>query len=603
MRIHKRGDVGLIFLLLFLVGLTWVAGLTGCGARQPQIKEEPTPESQLQQITEPEERVFITRIDTQSLAGKRLVMIEADKPLRCSLFKSSNPLRLFLDFDRADFNFPAREIVVEDGFVTSIHPRYIPQRDLARVEIRFKQGFSHRLQRTGNRVVLELEKDTNHHGLWEGGGAQVLTATQSVQEKNPALEARPPKETEAEDETVPKFIGQRISLDFQNADITTILRIIADVSGLNIITSGEVTGRVTIRLIEVPWDQALDILLKNGGYTMAREGNIIRIGPPGLFQKEKQQELAIRKAREDAEELVTQTFPVNYAEVKGLEPNLQKILSPRGSLTVDERTNILIVKDLPKNIEEINFLIRTLDRQTPQVAIHAKILEVTKDFSKDFGVIWQAATLKKDGNDAQGTFDLGIPDASGVIDFAIDRIGAPLRARLDMAIQALEENRKLKVISAPKITTLDNKVAFIKTGKSIPFATSSAEGTQVELVDAVTSLSVTPHITPDGYISMKIEAHRDQPDLSLNIKDIAAAGIDKREVITEVIIRDSDTLVIGGLFKKTDSLSTRSVPYLSKIPILGWFFRNQQTSDDNEELLIFITPHIIPQAERVDVLS
>lgn len=598
-------------LALFLLSLSW-AVWTGCGSSLTWLKRTPpltspasaptspspgSPSSKPSATPSSQGRATIGKIDVRSLPGLSRVVIEADRPVHASLFKASHPYTLFLDLEGVGLGFPDRKpITVHDGLIASVHPLYIDQRDLARVEVRLEREFSYQLEESGNRLILDLKRE-------DGSPAPQLIQASAGQASPPKPQekleekkgAGPPEEMEAEEEeekeaATPKYAGRRISLDFQEADINTILRIIAEVSGLNVITSGDVRGKVTIRLIDVPWDQALDIILKTSGYAMSREGNIIRIAPPALFQKEQQEVLASRQTKEQVEELITQVYPISYAVAEELQPNVTKLLSPRGNLTVDKRTNILIVKDLEKNLKEVRFLIDTLDKQTPQVAIHARILEVTKDFERDFGIKWSGSV-----GSGHPTLNIDASIANPTASFLIDRIStrdSPFQ--LELELQALENSRKLKVVSAPKITTLDNKEAVIKTGKSIPFKTVSAEGTQVQLVDAVTELSVTPHVTPDGYISMKIKATRNEPDTTLGVAEATAAGIDKREAETEVIIRDGDTLVIGGIFKKTDTTATRAIPFLNRVPILGWLFRSDQLTDNNEELLIFITPYIVP---------
>lgn len=617
-----RGSMAVLFL-----SLGWSA-LMGCSSSIARLKgilpvlqpasppstSSAAPPSNPSVAPSSRSRATLAKIDVRSLSGVSRVILEADRPVHASLFKASHPPVLFLDLEGVDLGLPERELMsASDGLIRSVRPFYIPQRDLARVEVHLERELSHRLEEAGNRLILELKGE-------EGGPAPQLIHASAGQASPPTLSEKPmekkgpgsegekkAEEEEEEEAAVPQYIGRRISLDFQDADINTILRIIAEVSGLNVITSGDVRGKVTIRLMDVPWDQALDIILKTSGYAMVREGNIVRIAPPALFQKEQQEILLSRQTKEQADDLVTQVYPINYAMAEELQPHVTKLLSPRGSLTPDKRTNILIVKDLEKNLKEIRFLIDTLDKQTPQVAIHARILEVTKGFDREFGIDWSgnfdksvsgnvsaAIGGRERRNEDTGEIELENPP-SGTLDFLIDRIGRNSNINLDVRLQALETSNKVKVVSAPKITTLDNKEALIKTGKSIPFSTVSAEGTQVQLVDAVTELSVTPHITSDGYISMSIRVTRDEPDTSLAVTGATAAGLIKREARTDVIVLDGDTLVIGGIFKRTDTTATRAVPFLNRIPILGWLFRSEIVKDDNDEILIFITPHIVPR--------
>jgi type IV pilus secretin PilQ/predicted competence protein len=404
----------------------------------------------------------------------------------------------------------------------------------------------------------------------------------------------------------PQYTGKKISLDFQNADINDILRLIAEVSGLNIIAGGDVQGTVTTRMVDVPWDQALDVILRINGLAQERDGNIIRVAPLERFISERQERLRARQTEDRAEPTVTQLVPVNYADASELKSNLERLLSDRGSIFIDARTNTLIVTDTRKNLDDILALVEALDRQTPQVMIEARIVETSRNFLRQLGVRLGAQYTRftdlrfpnrvaVGGGIASdtGNFLVDLPAAvgagsGGAIAFSL----AGASNILDIQLSALESSGRGKIISNPKIATLDNTEALIQSGVRIPFETVSAEGTQTEFVDASISLKVTPHVTPDGFISMKIVATKNEPDFSRTSAG-GAPTITTREATTEMLVKDNDTVVIGGLYRRTIQSTREGVPWLSRVPVLGWLFRNTRKQDDNEELLIFITPRII----------
>ena len=426
-------------------------------------------------------------------------------------------------------------------------------------------------------------------------------------------------------ELLPKrYTGRRISLDFQDADISNVLRLIADVSGLNIVLGEEVKGKITLKLQNVPWDQALDIILKSKGLGQLREGNIIRVDTNANISKLQDEEAKAKESLIKSEDLSTRIIPVNYSKAQTLSTTLKKSLSPRGDITVDEGTNTLIVKDIQKNLDEVSRLIKLLDRQTPQVLIEARIVIANSTFARDLGVQWGAAGANLTGNNRfgffagpTGGFGSGIPSPTNVTSpditppsgFAVNLpasgtagplgnlgftfgkfIGRPVT--LDLRLSAGETTGDTKLLSSPKIVTLDNKEAVIQQGESIPFETVSQSGTQTQFIDATLNLTVTPHITPDGSVIMKIKATKNAIGTFRSART-GAPSIDKREATTEVLVKDGETTVIGGILETQERKTVEGVPWLHKIPILGWLFKRQSKSETNNELLIFITPTIV----------
>ena len=420
------------------------------------------------------------------------------------------------------------------------------------------------------------------------------------------------------------YNGRRISLDFKDADIANILRLIAEVSDLNIIAGEEVDGKVTIRLVDVPWDQAMDVILLTKGLGFVRVGNVLRIAPLETLKAEKEARLMERRSREKLEDLVVKLQPVNYADVKEMKDMIQHLLSARGSVMVDTRTNTLIIKDIPSVIHEATALVKAIDTQTPQVLIEAKIVEANLTFARALGANWGLGfTGTKTAGGVTTPSAGGFPDlhlstsasgldplislpngeqqsnfismnpVSGILNgvLRLGLLGHDDRIQLDLALMAAESNNRGKVISSPRVVTLDNREAIIKQGVAIKFTEITRDTVTTSFVDAVLELKVTPHITADRSIIMKVKVSRNAPQLSSASGDIV--GITKNETETEALVRDGETMVLGGIYVVDSGKSTTKLPFLADIPLLGAIFRSKTIQDERRELLIFVTPRII----------
>ncbi len=444
---------------------------------------------------------------------------------------------------------------------------------------------------------------------------EIKKEEQVKKEEQPVPEPSPPplmpKKVEEEKKGVeggrPEkvYTGRKLSLDFKDADIKNILRLIAEVSDLNIIAGDEVTGKITMRLVDVPWDQALDLILQSKNLGMTRVGNVVRIAPLEALKREIQAELEARRAKERLEDLMMELIPVNYATAKEIMPQVKSVLSERGDVKIDERTNTLIIKDIPKTIPAVRSLVKSLDLKTPQVLIEARIIEATLAFQRDLGISWGFLASTGKGNK---TVDIGssttkvvnlpavVPTggagAVSILEFLFtsgDKFGLK---NLDIAISAYENKGDVNIISSPKIATLDNKEASIEQGLRIPYTKLTTEGTATEdFIDANLKLTVTPHVTNDGHIKMIIKVKKDAP--SDAFKSIFnTPSIDKKEAITEVLIKDNGVVAIGGIYTIEKNDGATGVPLFNKIPLLGWLFKKETKSDQRKDLLIFISPKI-----------
>ncbi len=419
----------------------------------------------------------------------------------------------------------------------------------------------------------------------------------------------------------PKYTGKKIDLDMMDARITDILRLLAEVSNLNIIASDDVKGTISLRLRDVPWDQAFDIILKAKGLDKIKVGNVIRVAPAARISQERDAALAAQKASEKLEPLSIEFVAINYAKAEELEAHVKNVLSDRGSVTSEKRTNTLIIKDIKKGIRAAEQLVSRLDTPIPQVLIEARIVEASSSFSRDLGIQW-GVDYQTGGNVATSVFgsdtstgqtppagtNPAFETRNGVQNFAVNlpatgtigTLGAlgfvlgkagqnPLV--LDLRLSAGEQEGQLRTISRPRIVTMDNKEAKIEDGESVPFETTSASGTSTIFVDANLSLTVTPHITPDGSVLMKIKASKNS--IGTFTTSSGEPSIVKKEASTEVLVSDGETTVIGGIISSDSNRTDSGIPYLKDIPLLGKLFRSKSSKESQKELLIFITPTII----------
>ena len=392
------------------------------------------------------------------------------------------------------------------------------------------------------------------------------------------------------------YQGRRISLDFKDVEIADVLRLIAEVSDLNVIAGDEVKGKVSIRLVDVPWDQALDVILLTKGLGFVRVGNVLRIAPADILAQEEEARLQERRAKEKLEDLVVKLIAVNYSDTQQMSALIKRLLTPRGSVNVDERTSTIIVKDIASVIDEATALVRAVDTETPQVMIEAKLVEANLDFSRELGasLLLQTQNLKdpfQAPTTANTRTGIGSRDSINFHDqnsvsflnpitsfaqsqaffnfFAIDR-----QFDVSLLLEAAESTGNGKVISSPRVVTLDNTEAEVVQGVSIPFQTFENGDAKLEFIDAVLSLKVTPHITADRSIFMDIEVTRDAPDDSVQTAT-GSPAIAKNQAKTETLVKDAQTLVMGGIYTVSKSFRQSRVPYLHQIPILGNLVQEQ----------------------------
>lgn len=428
----------------------------------------------------------------------------------------------------------------------------------------------------------------------------------------------------------PGYQGEKISLNFQNVEVRAVLQVLADFTGLNIITSDTVSGSLTLRLKDVPWDQALDIILQAKGLDKRKSGNVVWIAPRDELATREKLALEARQQIAELEPTHTESFQLNYQKAQDVQAFLstgaQRILSKRGSAVVDARTNTVFVQDTPTRLEEIRRLIRQIDIPVRQVMIESRIVEASDTFSRNLGVrlgyhdrsfgwgvpsqnsgvrILPGANLtdttfhttQLDSTPTLNDFsNVNLPSgniggaAAGVLSMVLFNTNAT--RFLNLELSALQADGKGKIISSPRVITADKNEAIIEQGTEIPYQQSTSSGaTAVQFKKATLSLKVKPQITPDNNVIMSLRVNKD------SVGQVTAGGpsIDTKQVSTEVLVENGGTVVIGGIYTQEERSTTNKIPVLGDLPYVGFLFKNNIKSDNRNELLIFITPRILKE--------
>jgi type IV pilus assembly protein PilQ len=402
-----------------------------------------------------------------------------------------------------------------------------------------------------------------------------------------------------------QFTGEPITLTLKDADIKDVLRTFSALTQLNIVLDPSVSGSVTVELREVPWDQALDLILRINGLDYVLENNVLRVAPISKLAQEKAQKAAFDVEKERAKPLKTIVKPLSYAKadyVASLLTSESYLLSDRGSVVVDDRTNKLIIRDVTDRVDGILRLIETLDQPTPQVVIEGRIVETTREFSRELGVVWgfQATMDAAHGNDTGLEFPNSV-DVVGAVDLPTGQFGtlgftfADIlnTFNLDFLLTAAESDGTAKIVSTPRVTTQNLQQAYIRSGFKIPVQTVANNTVTVQYVDATLRLEVTPQITAEGTVNMEIDIRKQEPQLAFAIVGGQNVPILTRDAATQLLVRDGGTTVIGGIYQINEEESEDRVPGLHKLPVLGSLFKNRLVRSRHDELLIFITPRIV----------
>ena len=414
-----------------------------------------------------------------------------------------------------------------------------------------------------------------------------------------------------------KYDGRSLSLNFQSISVRTVLQIIADYNNFNLVTSDTVEGDITLRLDDVPWDQALDLILQTKGLGKRIEGNILMIAPSEELAIRESQQLKNQLEVKELAPLYSEYLQINYAKATDIADLLKSedssLLTTRGSVAFDERTNTLLVKDTEETLENIHRLIEVLDVPIKQVLIEARMVTVKDNVSEDFGIQW-GITDQQGDKGTSGSLEGAESIANGLIPALADRLNVALPAPagaasiafhvakladgtiLDMELSALETENKGEIIASPRITTSNQKAAYIEQGVQIPYVESSSSGAStVSFKKAVLSLRVTPQITPDNRVILDLEITQDSKGEVVDTPLGSAVSIDTQRIGTQVLVDHGETIVLGGIYQQNLISRVSKVPVLGDIPFVGFLFRSTSDSNERQELLIFVTPKIISE--------
>ncbi|MFH1738266.1 MAG: type IV pilus secretin PilQ, partial [bacterium] len=587
--------------------------------------------------SDPSGVAWVNRIDFSSEdAGKSTIIVGTTKPVAYDIKKTAVErlqLRLF------STNLPdySRRPLITTRFETAID-RIVPvqtsaMKDTTLIGIEMREAVPYYVEQMDNLLLIHFEASSISPKPLEAAdlptwqkiamagmpetdvsGATISEPaeagrTMEAREEGTIQEGSVPGIPQTTADTV--YTGEKIAIDFYDTDIKNVFRILKEISGKNFAIDKDVTGKVTLSLARpVPWDQVLDLVLRMNALGKVEDGDIIRIATRQTLNSEEQidrakfaSEKKVEQEEKALEPLVTEYIPINYADAQAdILPHIV-LTEGRGTATVDTRNNQIIITDVAEMIEQAKTTIERIDKVTPQVIIEARIIEASNSFSRTLGTTWTStvgpitdSTLGRVGGDT--TFTLGAtnpPDSSnGVlgIDFA-RLVGTPLS--FNLIIQAAESRGEIEIISAPKVVTLDNTQATIKQGLSYPYNKLDADGnTTTEFKDIALELLVTPHVTPDNRISMKIDVKNNEVGAVINNE----LSFTTKEATTELLVNDGDTVVIGGIRKTTRRDDNTGVPGFMDIPIIGWLFKAKTVEDQKEELLIFITPRIVQLEQR-----
>ena len=535
-------------------------------------------------------------------ATTRVAVREQGQHVLVDLFDTALPQRLFRRLDVSDFATP----------VTSVESK--PKGRDVEVDIQALGEFDYLAYQTDDTFTLEFRKLTK--------------AEKDDQKKKKDV----------------VYSGDRLSLNFQDIEVRAVLQLLADFTGLNLVASDTVGGNITLRLKNVPWDQALDIILKTKGLTMRQVGNVVMIAPTPEVAAQDKLELESQQQMEELAPLRSEFVQVNYAKAADLAGLLKsednKILSERGNITFDKRTNSLLVKDTAANLEDIRRVVGRLDVPVRQVMIESRIVIASNDFARELGVRFgvsfatgslsgnqllvggtERGGLENSANYRAGAFgqsvETGTPfnpivvsggnettqglmvnlpvtaatGPSGVVNFLVGKVGSYL---LNLELQAMQKEGRGEIVSSPRVITADQSKATIKVGKEIPYqeqAGGTTGGTTTSFKEAALKLEVTPSITPDDRVIMDLKVNKDDPDFARQVQGVPP--INTREVKTSVLVDNGETVVLGGVYERTKAFTKEQVPWLGEIPILGHLFKTTAKRDENSELLIFVTPKIL----------
>ncbi len=570
-------------------------------------------------------------------SGESVLTVETLTPVKYDLQKDRNDsLKLYL-YNTLIPPHHQRPLIMtyfNSAVAQALPIQGIPGQTLSCILIDLKQPTPYRIYRESNQLKLVFDPITKAGPRFEQAKTKVNAGVQPAVAVGASLSPlKPPVSNTAFREPVqlntfstepetnidhlsalngekPVYTGEKISLDFYETDIKNVFRILRTISGENFAVDKDVTGNVTLALDNpVPWDQVLDLVLKMNGLGKVREGDIIRIATQATLKKEltiRQEALAARQKaieqQKQLEPLITEYIPINYSDAeKDIKPHLEKLLTPeRGQLSVDTRTNMILITDVRGKIAEAKNMINRLDTVTPQIMISARVVEVSKDFSRELGIEWGVSSQDVYRDDLGGTYGFDVAmnypaTSNSSLSYTFNRIvGTPFS--INAKLTAAEAKGDVKIVSSPRILTMDNKKASIKQGIEYAYLErDDTGGSSVKFKDIDLLLEVTPHVTPDKRVTMTVHITKNDLD---SITD-GIPSLSTNEAETELLVNDGNTIVIGGIVKTSTTDSSTGFPLLSDIPVLGHLFRSDKDTEKKNELLIFLTPTIVQLDQKM----
>ncbi|MBI5374494.1 MAG: type IV pilus secretin PilQ [Candidatus Schekmanbacteria bacterium] len=626
-------------LRLFLFVFIGCIVLSGCstGTKNEINKQEPGVSA------EPlRSETLVEGINFINTTADTIITLKVSKPVEYSSYLLSDPVRIVLEVTDSRLSPGVPEMTSVNGaVVTGVTLKEEEgMTKIVKAEIELLKNAERKIESNGNFITITIKNpqgDENEAVEAEASGSEsdvkkIKEALMGNEEGKKSLTTEISREKEYARAKPAGFSGDKISLDLQNADVEDVIRLIAEISGMNFVIEEGVRGKINIKLDNTPWDQALDLVLKinTPQLVLVKDEGIYRVmtlDKSKRIRKEKAEEAVVRKEEKEAEEavqpLITKTIRLSYAKAKTIEPVVKNFMSSRvktdALLTTDERTNSLIIKDIIPSVEQIENVIRQLDRPTPEVEILAKIVEIDEGFDRALGIQWGANLVKSPatGNATGHEFPNSI-NLSGIVgdennpsqsgkDFLVNLPIADKTSglglilgnvnntfNLEVQLSALESQNKVKLLNNPKLLVVDNEKAKIQVGNQLPSVIIDEQGKQsIEWKDIGIILEVTPQITADGSIFMDVSLEKSRQGSNVQIQTGQHYSIVKTESQTKVLIKSGETAVIGGLTEKTDDTSSSRTPFLSKVPLIGNFFKNRTTSQSSSEILIFLTPRIV----------
>ena len=612
--------------ILILYGIFFIAVINGLSSCVP-VNKNTKPGAQKEGSLLNQKPTEIVNLNTKVVDDNEMIVrIKASDNIHYTAFKGTDPLRLVLDFPNVKKGLLCcDETSVRQGVVDNIRTFYSEDGRNLRLEIILNRSARYHIKKiTGDELTVQL-----YDAVTEQVKTTKTKAPVSSKETDPGTS--PEKVAVGQKVDVPvdpceSLLGgkkDKIDLDFQNASLPNTLRVFSEMSGFNIVIADEVKGNINLRLHNVPWNQAFEIILVNNQLQIQCIGdNIVNVTARNTIPGESVarnvvsgKETPVRRSVVSDVNMVTEVKRINYGQIEDVAKNLDSLRSESGNITVDTRTNTLILADLRPNVEKMLEFITVLDKKSPQVMIEARIVTVSTSYSKELGIEWgltgaiakKRNSIREDFNSQEG--DILITTGTGTVGAGAEMVnlgttstatsGIGLLAGniltgldLDMRLTAMESAGRGRVLSAPKVTTIDHREAHISSGRRIPYETTSEQGTATQFIDAELALTVTPHVTTDDHVLLQIKATKNAADFA-NTDGNGNPTITTNEATSEVIVANGSTTVLGGIFENTKTETEKKVPFLSAIPILGALFQNVDDEDTVSEILIFITPTII----------